>query len=219
MNLKLISVLAISLSLSLMSTGCSDNQKTLNKDITTSSASSSSDESKNNAIVEKTYQKPDWETQTYQGNHLKYEIPKNWSKNDDNSVDEINLDFFTQTDTTSQTPSNVNIQVLNLQSNSKNIDYSDEEIKKDFHKFLLSSGQLPDEAQNGTYFTEEINGTWVYYLTFERKVSDSISAKQTAYFPMGLDYSIAIWATDFNDNCTPKVDDIAKYICATLEII
>ena len=116
-------------------------------------------------------------------------------------------------------PSNVNVQISSLQSNSKNIDYSDEEIKEDFHEFLLSSGQLPEEAQNGAYFTEEINGVWVYYLTFDREAQDGTSAKQTIYLPMGLDYSIVIWATDFNDGCTPKADDVAKHICATLEII
>lgn len=216
MNLKLVSALAISLTLTLVSTGCS-NAPTTN-DTKSSSVSSNIEESKSD-LTNETYPKPDWETQTYQGKYLKYEIPKNWSKNDANSVDELKLDFFTQTDTTSQMPSNVNIQILNLKSNSKNIDYSDEVTKKDFYDFLLLSGQLPEEAQTGTYFTEEINGTWVYCLTFERKVSDGIYAKQTAYFPMGLDYSIAIWATDFNDNCTPKVDNIAKYICATLEII
>lgn len=216
MNLKLVSALAISLTLTLVSTGCS-NAPTTN--YTKSSSVSSNIEESKSDLKNETYPKPDWETQTYQGKYLKYEIPKNWSKNDANSVDELKLDFFTQTDTTSQMPSNVNIQILNLKSNSKNIDYSDEVTKKDFYDFLLLSGQLPEEAQTGTYFTEEINGTWVYCLTFERKVSDDIYAKQTAYFPMGLDYSIAIWATDFNDNCTPKVDDIAKYICATLEII
>lgn len=216
MNLKLVSALAISLTLTLVSTGCSNAPTT--DDTKSSSVSSNIEESKSD-LTNETYPKPDWETQTYQGKYLKYEIPKNWSKNDANSVDELKLDFFTQTDTTSQMPSNVNIQILNLKSNSKNIDYSDEVTKKDFYDFLLLSGQLPEEAQTGTYFTEEINGTWVYCLTFERKVSDDIYAKQTAYFPMGLDYSIAIWATDFNDNCTPKVDDIAKYICATLEII
>lgn len=216
MNLKLVSALAISLTLTLISTGCSNAPTT--DDTKSSSVSSNIEESKSD-LTNETYPKPDWETQTYQGKYLKYEIPKNWSKNDANSVDELKLDFFTQTDTTSQMPSNVNIQILNLKSNSKNIDYSDEVTKKDFYDFLLLSGQLPEEAQTGTYFTEEINGTWVYCLTFERKVSDDIYAKQTAYFPMGLDYSIAIWATDFNDNCTPKVDDIAKHICATLEII
>lgn len=218
MKLKPFLALTIGLSLALACTACSNNQKSKTEDNKSSSISSSTEQDKND-LIKKTYPKPDWETQTYQGKYLKYEIPKNWSKNDDNSIDELKLDFFTQTDTTSEMPSNVNVQISSLQSNSKNIDYSDEEIKEDFHKFLLSSGQLPEEAQNGAYFTEEINGVWVYYLTFDRETPDGVYAKQTIYLPMGLDYSIIIWATDFNDGCTPKVDDIAKYICATIEII
>lgn len=210
MKLKPFIALTIILSFNLSCSGCSNNPKSTTGNNNNSSVSFSTKE---------TYPKPDWETQTYEGKYLKYELPKNWSKNDANSVDEINLDFFTQTDATSQTASNINIQVVNLQSNSKNIDYSDEQVQKDFHKFLLSSGQLPKEAENGKYFTEEINGIWVYYLTFDRETQDGSSAKQTIYLPMGLDYSIIIWATDFNDGSTPKVDDIAKYICATLEII
>lgn len=216
MKLKPFLALTISLTFALVCTGCSNTPNSPAKDTKNSSISSGTEE---NNLTKETYQKPDWETQTYQGKYLKYEIPKNWSKNDDNSVDELKLDFFTPTDITSEMPSNVNVQISSLQSNSKNIDYSDEEIKEDFHEFLLSSGQLPEEAQNGAYFTEEINGVWVYYLTFDREAQDGTSAKQTIYLPMGLDYSIIIWATDFNDGCTPKADDVAKHICATLEII
>lgn len=218
MNLKSFIALTITLSVALSCTGCSNNPKPTTENNNNSSVSSSAKENKED-LTKETYPKPDWETQTYEGKYLKYELPKNWSKNEAHSVDEMNLDFFTPTDTTSEMPSNINIQISSLQSNSKNIDYSDEKIKEDFHKFLLSSGQLPDEAQNGKYFTEEINGIWVYYLTFDRETQDGSSVKQTIYLPMGLDYSIIIWATDFNDGSTPKVDDIAKYICATLEII
>ncbi len=216
MKLKPFLALTISLTFALVCTGCSNTPNSPAKDTKNSAISSGTEE---NDLTKETYPKPDWETQTYQGKYLKYEIPKNWSKNDDNSVDELKLDFFTPTDITSEMPSNVNVQISSLQSNSKNIDYSDEEIKEDFHEFLLSSGQLPEEAQNGAYFTEEINGVWVYYLTFDREAQDGTSAKQTIYLPMGLDYSIVIWATDFNDGCTPKADDVAKHICATLEII
>lgn len=218
MNLKSFISLAISLGLTLSCTGCSNTQKSTAKNNNNSSVSFTTKENKDDSTKE-TYPKPDWETQIYKGKYLKYEIPKNWSKNEAHSIEEMNLDFFTPTDTTSEMPSNINIQISSLQSNSKNIDYSDEKIKEDFHKFLLSSGQLPEEAQSGKYFTEEINGIWVYYLTFDREIQDGLSAKQTIYLPMGLDYSIIIWATDFNDGSTPKVDDIAKYICATLEII
>ena len=169
MNLKSFISLAISLGLTLFCTGCSNTPKSTAKNNNNSSVSFTTKENKDDSTKE-TYPKPDWETQIYKGKYLKYEIPKNWSKNEAHSIEEINLDFFTSTDTTSEMPSNINIQISNLQSNSKNIDYSDEKIKEDFHKFLLSSGQLPEEAQSGKYFTEEINGIWVYYLTFVRKM-------------------------------------------------
>lgn len=161
----------------------------------------------------------EWETQVYEDDQLRYEIPASWVKNEEYSYPDMMFTFFCSQDTTSDTPSNVNIQVLSLDNQSKDMDYADPEIQEQYHEFLLSADDIPQEAaKNGVYTTEQIGDTWVYMLSFPRTAEDGTIAQQTAYFPMGLDYAIAIWATDFQDGCTPNVDEVAKHICATLEL-
>lgn len=160
-----------------------------------------------------------WETQVYEDDQLRYEIPANWVKNEEYSNSDMMFTFFCPQDTTSETPSNVNIQVLSLDNQSKDMDYADPEIQEQYHEFLLSANGIPqEEAKNGEYTTEQIGDTWVYMLSFPRTAEDGTIVQQTAYFPMGLDYSIVLWATDFKDDCTPSVDEVAKHICATLEL-
>ncbi len=158
--------------------------------------------------------------QVYTDDYLSYEIPANWSKNDGYSSDQARLAFFTPTDPASDTPSNVNLQITSLQNRSQSMDYADPEIQRLYYDFLLSGDMgLPDEAQGGTYQTEQIGDTWVYSLSFERDAGDGVMVQQTAYFPMGLDYALVIWATDFQDGSTPPVTEVARHICETLQIL
>lgn len=160
-----------------------------------------------------------WETQIYEDTYLSYEIPANWQKCE-NSSDELRLTLFTPREAATATPSNVSVQILSLQNQSKNFDYADPEIQKAYYEFLTSPGSgLPTEMQDKEYWTEQINGTWVYCITFARDAGDGTMVQQTGYFPMGLDYSMAIWATDYQDRCIPPVEEIAKHICETLQIL
>lgn len=162
---------------------------------------------------------PTWETQVYEDKYLSYEIPANWQKHE-NSSDEMRLTLFTQQEAATATPSNVSVQILSLQSQSKDFDYADPEIQELYHQFLISPDSgLTSEAQDGEYVAEQIGGTWVYSISFAREADDGTMVQQTGYFPMGLDYSLAIWATDYQDGCAPPVEEIAKHICETLHIL
>ncbi len=162
----------------------------------------------------------EWETQVYEDEYLRYEIPASWAKNEDYSLSDMRLAFFTEKDPATEKASNVNIQVLSLENQSKDMDYSDPKIQKEYHEFLLSpEGLTQKEAQDGDYNAEQIEGVWVYSLSFDRDAGDGTMVRQTAYFPMGLDYAIVLWATDFQDDCTPSVEEVAKHMCATLELL
>lgn len=162
---------------------------------------------------------PTWETQEYEDTYLSYEIPAGWKKHE-NSSDDMRLTLFTQQEPTTDMPSNVCVQILSLQSQSKDFDYADPEIQELYHQFLISSDSgLTAEAQDGEYATEQIGDTWVYSISFAREAEDGTMVQQTGYFPMGLDYTLAIWATDYKDGCTPPVEEIAKHICETLCIL
>lgn len=162
---------------------------------------------------------PTWETQEYADAYLSYEIPADWQKHE-NSSDQLRLTLFTPQEAATATPSNVSVQILSLQNQSKNFDYADPEIQKAYYEFLTSPDSgLPTEMQDQEYWTEQINSTWVYCITFARDAGDGTMVQQTGYFPMGLDDSLVIWATDYQDGCTPPVKEIAEHICETLEIL
>lgn len=163
---------------------------------------------------------PDWETQEYTDTYLSYEIPADWAKNETYSSPEYGLTLFTEQEPAVEMPSNVTVQILSLHNQSKDFDYSDPEIQEQYHQFLISpdSGLTP-EAQDGEYNVEQVAGTWVYSIRFTRETDGGVMVQQTGYFPMGLDYSLAIWATDYQDGCTPSVDEVAVYICQTLKLL
>ena len=162
--------------------------------------------------------RPTWETQVYEDAYLSYEIPADWEKHE-NSSDELRLTLFTPQEAATATPSNVSVQILSLQNQSKDLDYADPDIQKAYYEFLTSPGSgLPAEMHDKEYWTEQIGGTWVYTLRFSRETEDGTTVRQTGYFPMGLDDSLAVWATDYQDGCTPAVEEIARHICETLRI-
>lgn len=159
-----------------------------------------------------------WETKEYENTYLKFQIPSNWEENPDYSDEGILLTFFSSLEATTDTPSNVNIQITNLQNQGDDIDYGDAEIQDDFHKFLTSGAGLPSEAKDGTFTVYQTPEFYVYALSFLRETDEGITVKQTTYLPVGMDYAIVLWATDWNDGATPSVDEIAMHICATLEL-
>lgn len=100
-----------------------------------------------------------WETQEYEDAYLSYEIPKSWQKHE-NSSDQLRLTLFAPQEADTATPSNVSVQILSLQNQSRNFDYADPEIQKAYYEFLTSPGSgLPTEMQDKEYWTEQINGT------------------------------------------------------------
>lgn len=214
----LIVLLSGALSL-LLAAGCSGQAPQSQPSSSSAGVSASSGASAASSATSSASSQPTWETQQYEDEYLSYEIPANWAKNEEYSSSDLRLAFFTEKDSASAMPSNVNIQVLSLQNRSKDMDYSDPEIQKQYYEFLMSQDSLPlGDAKDITYYTEEIGDRWVYMLSFSRTADDGTEAQQTAYFPMGLDYSLVLWATDFNDGYTPTVDEVAKHICATLTL-
>lgn len=162
---------------------------------------------------------PEWETQQYEDQHLSYEIPANWIKNEASSNNEIPASLFHEDGTESKNPSNVVVALINLDSPG-DLDYSDPAIQEEFHEFLISPVGLPqEEAKDGEYAAEQIGDLWVYSLAFDRDLGDGTVVRQTVYYPMGLDRTIEVCATDFKDSTSPAVNEVAKNICATLKVL
>lgn len=159
-----------------------------------------------------------WETKEFEDAYLKYQIPANWEEIKEYSKEANRLTFFASPEAGADTLSNVNIQISSLKNEGKSMDYGSTEIQKDFHTFLITEAGLPSEAQDGSFTVYQTPECYVYALSFARTVSTGMSVTQTAYVPVGLDYAIMIWATDWNDGASPSADEIALQMCATLEI-
>lgn len=163
-----------------------------------------------------------WAVQKYKDPYLSYEIPESWGKNDDQSSDEMLFAFFQSKDPRTDYPSNVNVQITQLDTgnNPMSIDYGSAEIQEEFHQFLISDMGLPAEAAEGKFSVARTgNGVYVYSLGFERKAMDNTMVHQTIYLPMDMQHSIVIWATDFREGAKVSADEAAMHICETLEIV
>lgn len=162
-----------------------------------------------------------WEEKNYQDSYLSYRIPESWEQNASQSNEEMMFAFFQSNDPKVTYPSNVNVQItqLNTGEHQNGIDYGDKEIQEEFHQFLITEMGLPAEAADGTFTVTEAKGSvYIYSLGFDRKATDNTTVHQTVYLPMNLEHSIVIWATDFHEGAAVSADDAAKRICETLEI-
>lgn len=203
---KKIAILCFTAILMLNMMGCQNDEKKEN-----SSGTPQGDTNSMDTAV-------DWETKEYEDTYLKYEIPSNWELNPNYSNEGMRLVFFASSEASSGNPSNVNVQVTSLKSNSKNLDYGDASIQDEFHDFLISEAGLPNEAKNGVFKVFQTADFYVYTISFSRVTDSGIKVQQTAYIPVGLDYSIIIWATDWKDNTSPSVEEVAMHLCNTLQI-
>ncbi len=163
---------------------------------------------------------PVWETTVYEDEYLRYEIPANWVKDANNSNDEHLFAFFTPADPATDRPSNVNLAINSLENKSKDFDYSDPALQSDFHEYLHSEAGsgLPDEAADGNFTVYKSDKGYAYALGFDRMADKNTKVHQTLYSVMGLDYAITIWATDWDDGCSPTPEEVAQHICATIEL-
>lgn len=161
----------------------------------------------------------DWETQDYADEYLSYELPASWQYDENFSDESSRLAFFTPSDSASESPSNINVQVLSLKNDTRDLDFSDPDIQESFHQFLLTEN-LPPEAEDGTYTVyQRPDGLYVYAIDFDREMSEDMTIHQTGFYIMGLDITVSVWATDWHDNCTPALADVAHRLCATLTLV
>lgn len=159
-----------------------------------------------------------WETEEYQDDYLTYDIPAGWERNAGFSNDANRFTFFTPSQGDTETPSNVNVQINSLSNQSRDMDYGNPEIQSLFHQFLLTEGGLPSEAEDGAFTVYQAQDFYVYSIAFPRTVNGGAQVEQAVYLPVGLDYSVTIWATDWKDGASPSAAQAAEHICATLQL-
>lgn len=216
-NHRLIALLSgLSLAVLLVGCGAPKDSTDMQNDAAQSSQAGQQTPDKDTA---KTAHEVTWETQVFEDGKVSYEIPADWKKNDENSNAEANINLFHDKKTQTNKPSNVVVVILNTE-NEQDLDFADPAIQKEFHDFLISPSGLPQpEAQTGTFAAEQIGDIWVYSLGFDRVVEGGQTVHQTVYYPMGLEYFLEVCATNFYDETPIDVNEVAKHICATMEIL
>ncbi len=161
------------------------------------------------------------EFQRFEDDYLSYEIPMTWDENEEFSNSSANLTAFLPMNSTTDRPSNVNITINSFENGAElaNTDYSDEKVQESFYAFLMSEvgTQLPTEAADGEFSVIQIGEHYVYTLAFERKVDEKL-VHQTLYAPMGYQYTMTIYATDWADGENPSSEQVAKHLIETLVI-
>ena len=157
----------------------------------------------------------------YEDEYLKYEIPSTWKKNDSYTDDSLNMTVFDPSSPITDMPSNINITINNFENGAElaGTDYGDEEVQQNFYMFLLSQvgSQLPQEAGTGTFAVINIGDHYVYTLDYDREVDGKV-IHQKLYTPMGYDYTMAIYATDWADGENPSANQVAEHLIETLEV-
>jgi len=174
-----------------------------------------------NDITQSTEGEINIDYQKYEDSYLSYEIPATWEQNKPLSKDSIYLTGFGPSNPATDKSSSISILIEKFVNDAKlaNVDFGDKEIQNAFHEYLMSQvgDQLPNEAADGAFSVMIIEEHYVYTLSYEEKVRDSI-IHQKIYFPMDFDFTITIYATDWLDEEQPSANQVVEHLIKTLEI-
>ncbi len=204
------------------------NQGNQSSESSSEPVSQQSDPSQPSQSSEQTVSVPDQppvqtgQTQIFTQDSLQYEIPADWTEVSEMSDPSKGIYFFTRSDIDVNTqPSNVVVEVVKQStSDVDGIDYSDVEMQQSFREYFEQM-VLPTKTghSNFNFSVEQINGTYVYIPEMDRDTGDGKTVHQTYYYPMGLGYSVIVYATDFQDGISPDVKSVAKQIISTFQVI
>ncbi len=205
-GLFLMIVLTVSLS------GC--GAKTVGEADTPKSEQAGEDEPEDSEI--------DWEVRQYTGVQYTYEVPADWEEIQEMTDGTGVQAFFTKSsaDLDAQ-PSNVIVEVLRqLTEEQKGWDYTDTQMQESFYEYVKTDLLKNRPGVSNTEFSvlETVNAV-VYVVDMERETDSGKTAHQTWYFPMGMDYSIILYATDLGDGIVPDVKSVAEHIIETMEAL
>lgn len=157
----------------------------------------------------------------YEDSYLSYEIPSTW---------EVYETFFDETTygitfspygSIKDTLSNIYVEIVDV----KEIvvydmtDYGDEALQESFHEYLVKEviTDYPEEAAVGEFLTTMIDDHYVYTFAYEVEVGGR-KVVQKIYAPMGYEYPIMIYTTNWFDGEESRIYEITEHIIETLDV-
>jgi hypothetical protein len=146
---------------------------------------------------------------------IEYDIPGDWSKSD-MSTESVYLYVSDNTDIAAE-PSNVTVEVQYTGTESPSFEeleganMFDEEMVRQ-----ILSPQQPENVTIDPSFTVPSGG--VFQASYTLSAGAGKEVKQVLYLPVVDDYAILVYATDFGDDVTPSVQEVAKLIVGTLKL-
>ena len=157
----------------------------------------------------------DWEAYQFTSGPFSFELPENWKEFTEMATRQTM--FFTDKDVDlNEKPSNVVVEIPESSFGvENNIDYSNKKIQKDFLEFLeeMTYTNIPDLTN---YQSKMVENPRVFIVEYDRMVDENTTVHQTCYYLTDKDYySAIIYATDFKDEMSPDINEVAMRIIQT----
>lgn len=181
----------------------------------TSEASDAADEGTTIEIDDSQAPTAEWETQIFTSGPFTFELPAAWKEYAD--MGSYTAMFFTDASVDIATqPSNVVVEIMPNET-PQGVDYADPAVQDSFFEYMEQDYLAQRDPSNVAYSIWNGAAATTYVVACDR-VSSGRTARQTAYFLMGLRFPVIVYATDFGDGMAPPVDEIARRIAATFRI-
>lgn len=154
-----------------------------------------------------------WETKPYEDEYLQYELPVGWERSAAWSSAENQFTVFCTAGETASLPKIISVQINGLNGKTG---FTDLQAQLNEQLGLTETDAENTEPKSTLKVYQTEGGTVVNSFTFWRQTKDGVAVEQNGYVPMGLYYSVAVWATDWDGDTSPTADEIARHLCATL---
>ena len=142
-----------------------------------------------------------------------YEIPADWHKVEEMSSSQVSF-YKPSGMSIEDRPSNVTVEMSETGRESPPFEALAEENVFD-ESMILGIVQRAEDIEIGESFFVPIGG--VFQALYYRELEGGERIVQRIYLPVVDNYAVLVYATDFQDNANPPVEDVARLILETLE--
>ena len=195
-------------------------ETTVFPETTATSESAASEETAADSEIKETAfeEEIDFETNTFTDENLSYEIPVSWQEYPEMSQTSVRFFTFTDADLDLM-PSNVTVEVIGVTAQEDGFSNFGETTTYESFFGYISIMVLSSKSDlfNIQFSVWEASSRYVYIVEYDRDIDGSI-IHQTCYYPMGFNGPVTVYATDFGDDISPDVNEVARHIALTFSI-
>ncbi|MDL2218924.1 hypothetical protein LJC04_01100 [Ruminococcaceae bacterium OttesenSCG-928-O06] len=160
----------------------------------------------------------DWEDALYSDESYSFALPADWLLLGSGTQGTAEVyQFVAPNYQDTEFPSNVAVEVHGATHffDSKE-GLGERETQESFFAYI-ESVPISSTRTDITYSVWEATDRFIYILEYTIARED-ISAHQTAYYVIGFDAPVIVYATDFSDASSPDVNEVARHIALTFGV-